>query len=354
MNRAPTTKDRSFMAQAYKSGSETDPANATDPQRPGFHYYSGGEVKELENTRVSPLLWAFWSVVIAAAVGYLFYGGALGPHVGGGFKPTSGSAASLAAVQTDLNKQAYAGGEGAKQADMTQLMPFLGGESLNTAIAHGSNTYQNYCIGCHGPNQDGNGVNASSLNPKPRNLHDGPFMRETLNYQRINTSLHYGVHGTAMPRWENTLTEHEIQEVIAYVLSLTWNMPTAGTDTTTSQLATPPGRTQPDATSGMASPGKSVTGSKTGTAGGVFVRGAGGGAASISNSPKPITPVVEGNPAAATSTAPPSQSGQPAAAGAVNTNAPDSAPTGPKTPPSVTTGPATPNGTSSPLPGGSR
>jgi len=308
------------MAQAYKSGSETDPANETDPQRPGFHYYSGGEVKELENTRVSPVLWGLWTVVILGALGYLFYGGALGPRYSptGGFKPTSGSAVSLASVQQDLNTKASVGNS-AKQADMTRLMPFLGGESLGMAVTHGGNTYQSYCIGCHGPNQDGNGVNASSLNPKPRNLHDGPFMRETLNYDRINTSLHLGVHGTAMPRWENTLSEHEIQEVIAYVLSLTWDMPTNSTDTTTSQLATPPGMTSPQADAGMAAPGKSPSGSTTGTAGGSSVHGG-----SVSNSPAPITPEVEGNPAAATSTAPPSQSGQatPAAAGTVDTNAP--------------------------------
>ena len=335
------------MAQSYKSGPDTDPANEadpandTDPQKPGFHYYSGGEVKELENTRVSPLLYVLWGTVIAAALIYLFVGGALGPHVGGGFKPTSGSAESLASIQTQLNTNA-AVGNSAKQADMTQLVPFLGGESLASATGEsGPKVYQSYCIGCHGPNQDGNGVNASSLNPKPRNLHDGPFMRETLNYGRINTSLHYGVHGTAMPRWENTLSEHEIQEVIAYVLSLTWNMPAQGTDTTTSQLATPPGMTQPDASAGMAAPGKSVTGSVTGTAGGSFVRGG-----SISNSPAPITPEVEGNPAAATSTAPPSQDGQanPAAVSKVNRNAPTNQTGGPQAPPTTPSGTTTPGG----------
>jgi len=317
------------MAQAYKPGSDTDPANETDPQRPGFHYYSGGEVKELENTRVSPALWGIWTVVILGALGYLFYGGALGPRYSptGGFKPTSGSAVSLAAVQTELNTQAGVANS-AKQADMSQLVPFLGGESLASATGEsGPKVYQTYCIGCHGPNQDGNGVNAASLNPKPRNLHDGPFMRETLNYNRINTSLHLGVHGTAMPRWENTLSEHEIQEVIAYVLSLTWNMPPKSTDTTSAQLATPPEMTSPGMTSpavnaGMAGPGKSPSGSTTGTAGGVSVHGG-----SISSSPAPITPTVEGNPAAATSTAPPSQSGQPtpAASGRVDTNAPGAA-----------------------------
>ncbi len=306
------------MAQSYQSGPGTDPANESDPKRPGFHYYSGGEIKELETTRVSPLLWGFWSLVILGAVGYLFYGGALGPNTGHAFRPTSGSAPVLAAVQNDLNKQAYAGGEGAKQADMSQLVPFLGGESLDSAVnVSGPKLYQTYCIGCHGPNQDGNGVNAASLNPKPRNLHDGPFMRETLNYNRINTSLHYGVHGTAMPRWENTLTEHEIQEVIAYVLSLTWTMPSSGTDTTTAQLATPPGMTSPKASAGMAAPGKSVSGSTTGTAGGSSVHGG-----SVSTSPAPITPEVEGNPAAATSTAPPSQSGQSSAVTPMNPNTP--------------------------------
>ena len=125
-----------------------------DPTPSGFHYYSGGEVKELENTPVSPLLWGLWSVVILGAIGYLIFGGALGPHVGGGFKPTSGSTASLAAIQTDVNKNAMGNAEGARAADMSQLVPFIGKESLATAVSNGSNIYQSYCIGCHGPNQD--------------------------------------------------------------------------------------------------------------------------------------------------------------------------------------------------------
>ncbi len=184
----------------------------TEDRRPGFHYYSGGEVKELENTAVSPLLWAGWTVVILGAVLYLFFGGALGPNGPfGGFKPTVGSTAARNGIQQYLTTAAYNGGT-AQEADMQRLTPFLGGESLKTAVLHGQNTYQNYCIGCHGPNQDGNGVNASALNPKPRNLHDGPFMRETMTYQRINTSLHYGVHGTAMPRWENTLSDMKFKK----------------------------------------------------------------------------------------------------------------------------------------------
>ena len=48
-------------------------------------------------------------------------------------------------------------------------------------------------------------------------------------------------------------------------------------------------------------------------------------AAVSSTSPEPITPTVEGNPAAETSTAPPSQSGQPAAVNpkSLKVNTPD-------------------------------
>lgn len=298
------------MAQDTTPAPQPAPADGQEPRRPGFHYYSGGEIKELEHTNVSPLLWAGWTVVIIGAVLYLLFGGALGPNgpFSHGFQPTGGSAVTHEKIQTDLTLTAY-GGETAQQADMRQLKPFLGGESLKMAITHGSNTYQNYCIGCHGPNQDGNGVNASSLNPKPRNLNDRPFMRETMNYQRINTSLHYGIHGTAMPRWENTLSDHEIQEVISYVLSLTWNMPPkADMDTTTQQLNSPMGMTSPattpDTNAGLAGPGKSPSGSVTGTAGGSAVNGG-----SVTVSPAPITPTINGDPTAATNTAPPSQSG---------------------------------------------
>lgn len=321
------------MAQTYTPDTDPDPTEETSPKetapkKSGFHYYSGGEVKELEHTNVSPMLWGFFTVVILGALGYLLWGGALGPNSPlGGFKPTGGSAASHAMIQAAVNQRAM-GGNGLQSADMIQLRPFLGGDSLNTAIANGSETYQKYCIGCHGPNQDGNGVGAAALNPKPRNLHDAPFMRETLNYQRINNSLHYGVHGTAMPPWNNTLSEHEIQEVSAYALSLTWTMPpSADMDTTTAQLGTPMPAKAPAASSpaaknpalagaattpegtvkqnaGLAGPGKSVTGSTTGTAGGVMVRGG-----SVISSPAPITPPIGGNPAANTSTAPPSMSG---------------------------------------------
>jgi len=318
------------MAQNTRDQSDS-PAD-TDSE---FHYYSGGEVKELSHTNVSPWLWVFWSLVILGVVGYLVFGGALGPQFGG-YRPAGGSQASLDKVQTVLNQEAHGGGQTAQQADMMQLTPFLGGETLVTSVANGQNTYQSYCIGCHGPNQDGNGVNASALNPKPRNLRDAPFMRETMTYNRINSSLHYGVHGTAMPRWENTLSEHEIQEVISYVLSLSWTMPSSTMQPTQTIVHSGGVPVNPNASGGSSVHGNSVQ-----------------------TSPKPITPAIGGNPAAATSTSPPSASGQPAAVNpsTVQSNTPDAGTPASGTPSAMPsaplhTTPAPPGGLKAPDAGG--
>ena len=247
--------------------------NKPDAPKSGsrFHYYSGGEIKEQSDTKVSPLYWALVCVLIVCGVGYFLFGGALGPRnpLGGGFKPKDATSQNLNKIQQQLNTRE---GTNLRYASVNlNDLPVPQGQTISQAIVHGSEVYQTYCIGCHGPNEDGNGVNAASLNPKPRNLHDAPFM-QAMSYQRITTSLHKGVPGTAMPRWENTLSENEIGDVIAYVFSLT----------------SPAG---PAAQGNAASGGSSqfVTGSQ--------------------NSPKPITPAVGGNPTAPTNTAPPSQSG---------------------------------------------
>lgn len=193
-----------------------------------YHYYSGGEIKELAGTRVPPALWVFWVVLVIICLFAIVFAGALGPGLGvshikvagteiGNFKPIHGSHAQLTAIEEELVETH--GFSAANTLDMTRI-PLPAGETLDQAVSKGSDVYQNYCIGCHGPNQDGNGVNSASLNPKPRNLHDAPFM-QALSYQRIYTSVHKGVPGTAMPRWENTLSEDQMKNAIAYVLSLT-------------------------------------------------------------------------------------------------------------------------------------
>ena len=279
---------------------DTDPKKTPDateipPEGGGatkFHYYAGGEVKELDGTRVSPWLWGFWTFLIIAAVAYLFYGGAVGQS----FRPGDSSAAGIARVQQKLDQQS-GGRAQLTSLDLNQVQR-PSGQSVDQAITAGSTVYQTYCIGCHGPNQDGNGVNAAALNPKPRNLHDGPFM-QAMSYQRISTSIHKGVPGTAMPRWENTLTETEIQDVIVYVWSLT--------------------APKPDASANSATAG-------------------------VVDSPKPITPAINGDPTAHTNTAPPSISGAPVITpGANPTNPPPAPASATDNNPSMPTGPSTGN-----------
>src|SRR5258708_22266914 len=89
------------------------------PQDDGnLHYYSGGEVKELAGTRVSPVLWGFYILLIAGAVIALFLLGSLGPnvtHVIGSpaitpYQPRNASFQNLTALQGQLNAQSIAAG----------------------------------------------------------------------------------------------------------------------------------------------------------------------------------------------------------------------------------------------------
>ena len=120
-----------------------------------FHYYSGGEVKELEHTRISPALYWFWGIVAVGAVDYFLVGGALGPQFGG-FKPTGNTTETRRRCAHDLNNGSAVQ---LTSLDLNQV-PQPGGQTKDQAVEAGSQVYQTYCIGCHGPNQDGNGVNS--------------------------------------------------------------------------------------------------------------------------------------------------------------------------------------------------
>lgn len=198
-----------------------------------LHHYSGGDIIERTDTKLSPWLIGFWIttlVVIAAGILFFLLPGMFNPAMRGVSGRANDFGGTLVVGQPGLGN--YSQLSSARQATMASSMlttptyidmyqlPLPAGQTLNQAISQGSDVYQTYCIGCHGPNQDGNGPNSVSLDPKPRNLRDVPFM-QAMSYQRIWTSVHLGVPGTAMPRWANTLSDTQIQDVIAYVFSLT-------------------------------------------------------------------------------------------------------------------------------------
>ena len=197
-----------------------------------FHEYSGGQILERTDTVISPIIWVFWSFVGVCIIAAVVFLGLIprsltgGVQIGGGGQydrpegtTTQGYMSATAAMNTNASFVVLTS---PALIDMYELPRPKGQELLGShgAISAGSDVYQQYCIGCHGPNQDGNGPNSVSLDPKPRNLRDEPFM-QAMSYQRIWTSVHKGVPGTAMPRWENVITDAQIQDVICYVLSLT-------------------------------------------------------------------------------------------------------------------------------------
>jgi mono/diheme cytochrome c family protein len=190
-----------------------------------LHDYSGGEIVEHTSTTLSPMLWGFWGVVLVCIVGTLIVSGAIpGLHVGsiGYPRPHRATNAGYSELQQEMTTVSTTYGDPGNQAQYIDMyrLPLAKGQNLTQAIAAGTDIYQDKCIGCHGPNQDGNGPNAITLDPKPQNLRNVPFM-QALSLQRISTSIHKGVPGTAMPRWEGTLSEDQIHDVIAYVFSLT-------------------------------------------------------------------------------------------------------------------------------------
>ncbi|HEX5324247.1 MAG TPA: cytochrome c, partial [Capsulimonadaceae bacterium] len=216
-----------------------------------LHHYSGGDIIERSDTKISPLLYGFWAVtlvVIVAAIIFYVLPGFFNPAMRGA-EARAGSPAggigNYGSISTTMQENMVNVGALASPTfiDMRKL-PLPDGQNLDQAVSAGTDVYQTYCIGCHGPNQDGNGPNSVSLDPKPRNLRDVPFM-QAMSYQRIWTSAHKGVPGTAMPRWENTLSDTQFEDVIAYVFSLT-----APKDPTTGKFISP----SPADIAGAASP----------------------------------------------------------------------------------------------------
>lgn len=93
-------------------------------------------------------------------------------------------------------------------------------DPLADARARGRKVYQHYCAICHGKNGDGNGFNASRLNPTPRNFTDPKFWVTTSD-ERLDYAIAQGGRSVGksvlMPAWGHTLTDKQIRDVITYI-----------------------------------------------------------------------------------------------------------------------------------------
>ena len=106
-------------------------------------------------------------------------------------------------------------------------------EKFRELVAAGAEVYAQNCIFCHGDKLDGQGIYAPALNPLPMNFQDiGTIaqLQESYLFWRIAT----GGPGlpseaapwiSAMPVWQDFLTEEEIWKVILFLYDYTGHRP---------------------------------------------------------------------------------------------------------------------------------
>jgi mono/diheme cytochrome c family protein len=123
-----------------------------------------------------------------------------------------------------------ASGTVAARAQTAQVGKFTGN------AAEGKLLYRRYCVGCHGPDGDGNGENAQWIDPKPRDFTAAIFKCRSTPTGTLPTdadlynAVTRGFLNTNMPSW-NPLTEQTRVDLVAYIKSFSprWEKEKPGT-----------------------------------------------------------------------------------------------------------------------------
>ena len=101
---------------------------------------------------------------------------------------------------------------------------------LGTAlVAHaadaeqGKKLYAQFCVTCHGESGKGDGAAAAALNPKPRDHTDKEYMSKMSDDDMLKVIKNGGASvgkSPLMPPWGASLKDDQIQDIIAYVRTL--------------------------------------------------------------------------------------------------------------------------------------
>lgn len=97
-------------------------------------------------------------------------------------------------------------------------------DNLSGDAGSGKQLYRRYCIGCHGPQGDGNGENAQWIEPKPRDFTAAVFKCRSTPTGTLPTdldlahSVQRGFVTSNMPSW-NPLTPQQRADLVAYIKS---------------------------------------------------------------------------------------------------------------------------------------
>jgi len=102
-------------------------------------------------------------------------------------------------------------------AELGSLVAFLGSMTFDISERTQDKLYAGYCSSCHGDDMDGRGrINQSNklLDPLPRNFRH----QFVVSYkERLQESIQKGIAGTAMPPWEELISDQEITQIIDYL-----------------------------------------------------------------------------------------------------------------------------------------
>lgn len=84
--------------------------------------------------------------------------------------------------------------------------------------AAGAKLYAKHCTLCHGPEGKGDGPAGASLRPPAADLTSADVRGDS--DEELLGIIANGKQGTAMPPWKGTLSEKQMQDVLAYIRSL--------------------------------------------------------------------------------------------------------------------------------------
>jgi DMSO reductase family type II enzyme heme b subunit len=99
----------------------------------------------------------------------------------------------------------------------------LAAQEQAAAGGEGKAVYDKWCAGCHGVDGKGVGPGAARMLPRPRDFTRAQYQIRTTGSGELPTDedirhvIDVGMPGTAMPGWEEILTENERDQLVAYL-----------------------------------------------------------------------------------------------------------------------------------------
>jgi mono/diheme cytochrome c family protein len=123
----------------------------------------------------------------------------------------------------------------------TAVKPGAAAAGKKFDIVDGKKTFEMNCASCHGATGKGDGAAAAALKPKPRDLSDKKYMTKR-SWDDLHKVISEGGANSGfsalMPAWKGALKKPQIDNVLAYVLSLSGN--SAKADSAAARVAAKP------------------------------------------------------------------------------------------------------------------